>query len=153
MNFDFFKLNQEIMYSDKNIGLIPMNHIIKDRLTKADDIYEFAIIEYKSNDIIGRISYRIGESKQLFYLGDIGYTILPKYRGNSYAYKACNLIKKFILDNKKYSVIITTDLDNLASRKTCEKLNAELLEIVDVPFRYRDKFGMKDKKCRYKWKL
>ncbi len=153
MDFNFFRLNREIMYTDKEIGLIPMKYIKHDKLTKAKEIFEFAILEYGLNDFAGRISYRIGDSRQLFYLGDIGYTILPEFRGHNYAYKSCILLRKFILESKNKSVVITNDVDNIASRKICEKLNATLIEIVDVPLRYRYKFGMKDKKCRYMWNL
>lgn len=48
-------------------------------------------------------------------------------------------------------LIITCNPDNIASRKTCENLGANLLEIVDVP-EENDLYQRGEKeKCRYEW--
>jgi tagatose 1,6-diphosphate aldolase len=48
-------------------------------------------------------------------------------------------------------LIITCNPDNIASRKTCEYVGANLLEIVDVP-EYNDMYQRGEKeKCIYEW--
>lgn len=78
------------------------------------DVYE--IIE--ENDCVGHIVYRYGTDDQLKYSGHIGYTIDEEFRGHGYAYKALEELLGLI---EKKEVIITCDLDNIASRKTIEK--------------------------------
>lgn len=78
------------------------------------DVYE--IIE--ENDCVGHIVYRYGTDDQLKYSGHIGYTIDEEFRGRGYAYKALDELLGLI---EKKEVIITCDLDNIASKKTIEK--------------------------------
>ena len=93
------------------------------------DVYE--IIE--QNEIVGHIVYRYGTKEQLKYSGHIGYTIDEEYRGHGYAYMALRDLLSII---DKDEVIITCDLDNIASYKTIEKCHVLLKEKV---------IGIKDK--------
>ena len=53
----------------------------------------------------------------------------------------------------KTSVVITTDPDNIPSRRTCEALGCEMERIVDVPKEIRNRWEISPVKCRYIWRL
>ena len=83
---------------------------------------------------IGFTDLRVGKNDELYYAGNIGYQIYPRYRGHSYAYEASKLLlhtarEEFGMDE----LIITCSPDNPASRRTIEKLGGELIETADVP--------------------
>ncbi|WP_202127931.1 hypothetical protein [Clostridium sp. C2-6-12] len=59
--------------------------------------YKYRITIHNSNDIIGNIDIRIGYNNNLYYGGHIGYQIEKFYRGNSYASKACKIIKQIAI--------------------------------------------------------
>jgi len=103
---------------------------------------------------VGSIDLRVANTTHIvMYGGHIGYGINRKYRGNHYAAKACNLVKQVALDHGFKTLWITCNPDNYPSRRTCEILGCELVEIVNVPVNtamYRD--GDRQK-CRYKWDL
>ena len=83
---------------------------------------------------IGDCDLRLGMNEELYYAGNIGYNIQKEYRGHGYAYEACRIL--FRLARTKYhmeELIITCSPDNLASKKTLEKLGGQLLETVEVP--------------------
>ena len=103
---------------------------------------------------IGRIDLRIGNIKHLImYGGHIGYGIQEEYRGHRYAAKACNLVKPVALDYGFNTLWITCNPNNIASRRTCEILGCEMVEIVDLP----DDTDMYQRgerqKCRFRWDL
>lgn len=73
----------------------------------------------EENEDVGRLVYRYGSDELLKYSGHIGYHIFEEYRGHNYAYKAVlDLFSMIDLEE----VIISCDLDNIASQKTIEKL-------------------------------
>ena len=47
----------------------------------------------------------------------------------------------------------TTNVENIASRKTCERLGCELERIADVPKEYRTLCAGATQKCRYIWRM
>lgn len=117
-------------------------------------VYMFDIRLPDKSEVIGQIDLRIGNTRNLeMYSGHIGYGIRERYRGHRYAAKACNLIKSVAIDHGFKTLWITCNPDNYPSRRTCEILGCELVEIVDVPEDtdlYRD--GDRQK-CRYRWDL
>ena len=83
---------------------------------------------------IGDCDLRLGMNEELYYAGNIGYNIQKEYRGHGYAYEACRIL--FRLARTKYhmeELIITCSPDNIASKKTLQKLGGQLLETVEVP--------------------
>ena len=93
--------------------------------------YEFVIC--KGGQKIGRINLRIGYSDRLYYGGQIGYDIDEAYRGNGYAGQACRLLLPVAKAHKMEKLLITNDIDNIASKRVCEKLGARLVRIAYLP--------------------
>ena len=84
-------------------------------------VYDIIVedIEYP----VGRIEYRVETGKDLVYYGNIGYFINRAYRGNNYAFYACLKLLEIIDHNEIY---ITCNPDNVASKRTIEKLGQHL---------------------------
>ena len=59
--------------------------------------------------------------------------MFPGYRGHHYAEKACRLLFTLAKKHGLGYVIITCRPDNIPSRRTCERLGGELLEIAELP--------------------
>lgn len=116
--------------------------------------YEFDICLPGKPDPIGRIGLRIGNTKYVIkYGGHIGYAINENYRGHRYASKACNLVKRIAIAHGLKTLWITCNPDNIASRRTCEILGCELVEIVNLP-EDNDMFQDGERqKCRYRWDI
>ncbi len=116
-------------------------------------VYKYRITLHKSDDGIGSIDIRIGNNENLYYGGHIGYMIKESYRGNSYASKACKIIKNVAVAHGMNRLIITCNPDNLPSRKTCEKAGLKLKEIVNLP-PYNEMYERGERqKCIYEWIL
>ena len=140
-------------YSDQVIDLIPIHFTPPDPEMGFGREQIWRITIHDSRDEIGQISYRDGESKCIYYYGHIGYHIDPPYRGHHYARRACNLLRKEILNSGKRSVVITCDPDNKPSRKTCTSLGCLWEGITEVPPDIREKYEISPVKCRYIWHL
>jgi tagatose 1,6-diphosphate aldolase len=115
--------------------------------------YVFDICPHGTDIKAGIISYRVGYNRNIHYGGNIGYGVFKGYQGNYFAAKACLLLKDLAIRHGQESLVITCDPDNIGSRKTCERLGAELIEIINLP-EWTEMYKMGKKvKCRYKWKL
>ena len=79
---------------------------------------EYQIFLHGTNIRIGYIEYISGN----FNVGNIGYEILSKYRGHSYAYKSAILLFKHLYINGQRDVEITAYDSNIPSIVTMEKL-------------------------------
>lgn len=93
----------------------------------------FDIYVPEMDRIIGRCEYRNETGQDLWYYGHVGYVIYPPYRGENFAYRAC--LKMFDLLKKERGLsefVITCNPDNIASRKTIEKMDAEFIKLIDV---------------------
>lgn len=139
------------MFSDEELDLSLSDDDVRDALCGIEDGYVFYIYLRNTRKYVGYVSLRMGESPALYYLGHIGYRIEPGYRGYGYAYKACRMLKPLIAYLGLRSVCITTDVDNVASRRTCEKLGCVLERIAPVPGDYRAVCSGSKQKCRYIW--
>jgi tagatose 1,6-diphosphate aldolase len=99
----------------------------------------------------GSISLRLGHNENLdYYLGHIGYHVLPPARGRHFAERACRLLLPLARAHGHAALYITCNPDNAASRRTCERLNAHFIDTVPVPstnalYSQGDRF-----KCRYR---
>ena len=116
--------------------------------------YEFTIRFSENKKPVGRVNLRIGNTERIIkYIGHIGYGIEEKYRGHHYAAKACRLIKQVALDHGLGTLWITCNPDNNPSRRTCEVLSCELVEIIDLP-EDLDMYRRGERQvCRYRWDI
>jgi tagatose 1,6-diphosphate aldolase len=102
----------------------------------------------------GSISLRIGHSRNLdLYLGHIGYHVLPPARGHHFAERAARLLIPVARAHGHKMLWITCNPDNLASRRTCERLGAVYVDTVEVP-KENSLYGQGDReKCRYRLEM
>jgi tagatose 1,6-diphosphate aldolase len=105
-------------------------------------------------EIAGSVSLRIGDTDDLrLYVGNIGYNVFPPARGHHYAQRASQLVLEIARAHGMRELWITCNPDNWASRRTCEGLGCELIDIVAVPVAH-PLFERGDReKCRYLLKL
>jgi len=101
--------------------------------------------------IAGDITLRAGCNSDIeLYTGHIGYHVFPAVRGHHYAQRACQLLFPLARRHGIAPLWITTDPENLASRRTCQRLGAILVGIVDVPSDHVLYARGQKRKCRYR---
>jgi tagatose 1,6-diphosphate aldolase len=110
----------------------------------------FHMRHHPSGQKMGHISFRFGERWNMTFTGQIGYFVEEPFRGQHYAERSCRLLLPFVRRHGLSELWITCGPENIASRRTLERLGAELVEIVDVPPQYPLLNGMIRKKCRYR---
>jgi tagatose 1,6-diphosphate aldolase len=116
--------------------------------------YRFQMRHAESDAVMGSISLRIGSvDRVVMYAGHIGYSVHAAHRGRHYAERATRLLLPLAAAHGMTELWITCSPDNLASRKTIERLGAEFVETVDVPPDYPLADGEIRKKRRYRLPL
>lgn len=101
--------------------------------------------------IAGTIGLRIGHTRDLEqYMGHIGYGVFPPARGHHYAERATRLLFPLAREHGLNPLWITCNPDNLASRRTCERLGGRLVDIVDLPENHSLTLRGEHHKCRYR---
>jgi tagatose 1,6-diphosphate aldolase len=103
---------------------------------------------------VGTISLRVGDTAYIRrYAGHIGYGVDPEHRGHHYAARATRMLFPLARKHGMTTLWITCNPENVASRRTCERVGGELVDIVDLPVdsdMYRE--GERQK-CRYRVRL
>jgi len=100
--------------------------------------------------IAGGIGLRIGRSNEIeMYSGNIGYHVYPPARGHHFAERASRLLFGLARRHGMERLWITCNPDNLASRRTCERLGAKLINVVDLPKDHAFRARGETAKCRY----
>ncbi len=153
MNALLSLFTHRVAFSDGEIDLCLSDEDVRDAKCGISDGYLFYLYKHRTRKYVGYVSLRLGESPSLYYLGHIGYRIDQEYRGHGYAGKACRLIVPLMQQHGLRSVVITTDVDNIPSRKTCEALGCILERIAPVPAEYRAVCSGSRQKCRYIWRV
>ena len=127
--FQFIELN------DLNDGEIKLVLKSQDQPDEDGNLprYGFSIIHIKDNEDIGVVYFAVDTSRRQYLRGHLSYGISPAYSGHNYAMKACKLIKHVALAHGFKRLFIGSGYDNIASRKTIEKLGANPVTINDVP--------------------
>jgi len=115
--------------------------------------YIYDIVLHGTYVVVGKIDVRIGWNRNLYYRGQIGYSVEKRYRGNGYAAKACRLVRRVAAAHGMETLLITCNPDNAASRRTCENIGAVLLEVVDLPPDNEMFLEGERRKCIYEWRL
>lgn len=99
---------------------------------------------------VGRLGLRIGSTHTIeHYAGHIGYEVSPAFRGSRLAERSCRLVLPLARRHGFHQLWITCNPDNQPSRRTCERLGAELIDIVDVPRDSELYAPGNERKCRY----
>jgi tagatose 1,6-diphosphate aldolase len=104
--------------------------------------------------IAGGLGLRIGNNKEIeLYSGNIGYHVYPPARGHHYAERACRLVMPLARRHGLTHLWITTNPDNVPSRRTCERLGAQLIDTVTIPKDHPFRSRGETAKCRYLLRL
>jgi len=82
---------------------------------------------------VGEVNLRIGYTDGLYYGGQIGYSVDEPHRGHGYAQKACRLLAPVIRAHGMKKALITNNVTNIASKRTCEKLGAKFIRVARLP--------------------
>lgn len=114
-------------------------------------VYRFKMSLVGKRGEVGQIDLRAGNTNHVvMYAGHIGYRVHARYRGHRYAARACRLLFSLARHHGLNPLWITCNPENIASRRTCEILGAEFIEIVDLP-KNTDMYLSGDRqKCRYR---
>ena len=98
----------------------------------------------------GTITLRVGRTPSLeMYYGHVGYHVYPPMRGRHFAERACRLLLDLARRHRLRTLWITCDPANAASRRTCERLGMEFVEVVNVPQADPLYARGEREKCRY----
>jgi tagatose 1,6-diphosphate aldolase len=102
----------------------------------------------------GDISLRISETREIIrYYGHIGYYVFPACRGRHYAERAARLLFPLAIRHGLRTLWITTNPDNIPSRRTCQRLGATLVNVVKIPPGHALSYAGDIEKCRYRINL
>ncbi len=94
----------------------------------------YSIYLHGSDIKVGECDLRLKIDERMYYYGHIGYHIDTAYRGNHYAYRACQLL--FEIAYNEFNIdelIITCNPDNIPSYKTLKALGGLEKEIIAIP--------------------
>ena len=148
ISFDYLQVP---IYTYENVSLYNDKINLEQPNSGYSQFYRFDI--NADGNWVGGIHVLIGYSIRIHYCGHIGYEINEQYRNRGYVTKACLALIPFLRKCGFKQVLITNDENNIASRRVCEKIGAELIEIVDTPKwtgMYKD--GQR-RTCIYEWKI
>jgi predicted acetyltransferase len=127
---------------DASAGLSPCYHFWMRR----NDLPDFPIA--------GAVSLRIGNSYDtVMYYGHIGYHVYPMSRAKRFALRATRLLLPLAVQHGINPLWITCNPDNAPSRRTCQLLGAQFVEVVPVPMEYPLYQRGDREKCRYRLDL
>ena len=145
--------SKKAMFTDGEVDLVLSNEDVSDAACGIVDGFTFYMYKARTRHYMGYVSLRLGESPGLYYLGHIGYRVEPEYRGQHLAERSCRMIIPLMKRLGIHSAVITTNVDNMPSRKTAERLGCILESIVPVPERFRGICAGAAWKCRYIWRV
>lgn len=115
----------------------------------------YFIVKRKAQETVGAIRLRLSSEIEIVrYAGHIGYNVDEAFRGQHYAAYACLALKPIALQHGFAELWITCNPDNWPSRRTCERIGAVFIEIVELS-EENDMYLKKGErqKCRYRWQL
>jgi predicted acetyltransferase len=115
--------------------------------------YHFWMLNHDRPDlpIAGGIGLRAGTGRDVdFYYGHIGYHVYPAHRGHRFAERSVRLLMPLAGRHGINPLWITCNPDNWASRVTCDRLGATLVQTVSVPQTHPLFARGETTKCRYR---
>lgn len=140
-------------FSDGDVDLVLSGEDVRDAFCGIEDGFTFLMYKKGTRRYMGYVSLRLGESGGLYYLGHIGYRVEEAYRGQHLAERACRLMMPLMKRIGLHSVVITTNVENIPSRRTAERLGCVLESIVPVPELFQGICAGATQKCRYIWRM
>jgi tagatose 1,6-diphosphate aldolase len=115
--------------------------------------YDFLMWHAADRDTpAGGIRLRVGNDSEYLrlYYGHIGYDVRPERRGRHFAERSVRLLLPLARRHGVLVLWITCNPDNDGSRRTCERLGMDLVEVVRVA-EHLDMFKRGNThKCRYR---
>ena len=138
--------------SNDNLSLVLVARLEEDPPRGWVPAYEFSIQDLASEEELGRISLRVGNTKYITHeAGHVGYIVHPEFRGNRVASQAVRLLLPFARRHLINPVWITCNPDNYASRRTCDLAGGVLVETINLtPLSPLYHSGDRQK-CRYRF--
>lgn len=125
---------RQMRYSSEIVDLILDKTIVASAKNDYVPSMIFHIVIHDTNIRVGTCDLRVGMNEELYYLGNIGYHVFEKYRGNHYAYYATLILFQIAKEEWNMdTLIITCSEDNLPSKRILRKLNGIYLETANVP--------------------
>lgn len=148
--FEFFDVT---LPPDGDLRLVLAEHMPAATSPWGIPAYSFRM-QARAGDYIGRIRLRVGWSEEVIrYAGQVGYFVEPAHRGHRYAERACRLLLPLAQRHGMSSLWITCQPDNMASRRTLERLGAECVGVFDVPPGYPLDAGAERRKMCFRLAL
>ena len=114
--------------------------------------YQFEMFtDTEPTELAGHINFRATSTHFIeTYAGHFGYGVVERFRGNHYAERATRLLLPLARRYGFKTLWITCNPDNYPSRRTCERLGAAFVEVVDVPEDCDMYRAGARQKCRYR---
>ncbi|HZS61455.1 MAG TPA: GNAT family N-acetyltransferase [Gemmatimonadaceae bacterium] len=151
MAFEFFR---DPLSPDGDLTLVLSECVEADASGFGVPMYTFEMRHTATRAYLGRIRLRVGWNEDVIkFAGQVGYLVEPSYRGNHFAERACRLIVPLARWHEMESLWITCQPDNVASRRTLERLGAQLVATLDVPEDYPLDAGANRQKACYRWRV
>ncbi len=139
--------------SDDQLDLLLMERRFANPEKNFMTSYVYSICLRGTDESIGYIDIRVGHNENTYYGGNIGYEVNEAHRGKGYAGRACQLVKSLGVAHQMDKLIITCNPDNIASRRTIEKLGLRFDGLVKLPEHNDMYLDGEREKCIYTWEI
>lgn len=138
------------LLSDGELTLVLMQRRPAHPLRGSVPSYEFEMRRAGVRATVGHISFRAGTTRDIeMYVGHIGYSVEPAHRGRHFAERATRMLAPLMREHGFDRVWITCNPDNVPSRRTCERLGAQFIDLVALPSDHDMYLRGERAKCRY----
>jgi len=131
----------------------PHGHQQPSQSAGAFPCYHFWMLDHSRSDlpISGAICMRVGNGSELeLYYGHFGYHVYPSHRGRHFAERSVRLLLPLARLARINPIWITCNPENQASRRTCERLGANLARTTALPSHHPLARGGETSKCSYR---
>ena len=139
LEHELYYLSEKIFWElppVKSDGGVELRKTIDGRnAVKEDMTGEYSICLANEKEVVGHISYRGYHVSD--YLGDIGYTVYPEFRGNNFSYRALCMLGELLKENGVDDFWISTYKSNTPSVKVIEKYGGMPIKEDDYYSLYR----------------
>jgi predicted acetyltransferase len=151
-NTSAFRFLEVGVLSDSELLLRLVKTVDRDDAKQYVSTYHFEM--RVGEQVAGGIRFRAENDFDVeSYAGNVGYNVAPEFRGRHFAERACRLLIPLARAHGFSCLWITCDPENLASRRTCERLGAQLIEVVALPADSDMYLDGERYKCRYRLDL